>query len=94
LVLGSINFCYCYFLYVAEAVVSGPRILEIIYPIGWRWECDEKVTLGGHSGGLSVPVRMNAGGSKGIKMWSTLSRRWREGEQGGGGGEKGRNIIE
>jgi hypothetical protein len=28
---GSINFCYCYLLYVA-----GPRILETIYPIGWR----------------------------------------------------------
>jgi hypothetical protein len=36
LVLSSINFCYCYLLYVAEAVVACPRTLETIYPIGWR----------------------------------------------------------
>ena len=41
LVLVSINFCYCYLLYVVEAVGAGPRILETIYPIGWRGECDE-----------------------------------------------------
>ena len=48
--------------------VAGPRILEMIYPIGRR-ECDEKVgrKLAGTKGGLSVSTRkVKAGGPKSI----------------------------
>ena len=62
LVLVSINCCYCYLLYVAEAVGAGPRILETIYPIGWREECDGWV--GRKLAGTKGPVGVDMGKCK------------------------------
>ena len=76
LVLGSINFCYCYLLYVA-----GPRILETIYPIGWRKSAKKRLVENWRAlRGLSVSTRrVNAGGPKGIIPNSdACGTRWQE----------------